>query len=135
MDGMRDAEKQPSWVFLFAPPSYSSRSSCPIFLWSIDTTLALELQALRTEVQEQTGFDLRSHEVVYELNFVRLVERLNRLVLDKNAVLNHHVGEEVADQCTVISDLDSLFAVHLQARLAQLMSKSVSIHRFQKART
>jgi hypothetical protein len=40
-------------------------------------------------------------------------KRPHGLVLNKNAVMDQHIGDEIANQYTVISDADSFTAPHV----------------------
>jgi len=58
--------------------------------WPVRAALALELQALRSEIEEQSDFSTSGRQVMHELHFVGHAKELHGFVLNEDPILDQH---------------------------------------------
>ena len=103
--------------------------------WPVRAALALELQAFRSEIEEQADFNTRGRQVMHELHFVGHAKEVYGFVLNEDPVLNQHVSRELADRDSVVCHSYRAFADDLETGFPQFVRKRILIDGLQKPGT
>ena len=93
--------------------------------------LALKLEAVRTEVEQQPDFDARCGEIVDQLGFAGGREELDGLVLDDHSFFDEEIGDEVTNDYVVVGHPERDSAFGPESTLHEFMQECPIIDGFE----
>jgi hypothetical protein len=92
----------------------------------------LALQTGLAEVHQQTKLQPGGLEIVDQLSLVYWVFLLNGLELNNDLPVNHHVGTEIADDVSVVGNLERNLSPYGETTLCQLNPQCIFVQVFEE---